>query len=136
MANAALSGASPAALKQFLGVSIGLLRCISIYIYILYIYIYLHSIPILIGHLVSNVARQTDIRTTRLLQASSHDSSSIDPNIAPRLEKLQKRREQREREHWAVEKQVVRLPASSGAPPAIELEALPLQTVEGLLLRS
>ena len=47
---------------------------LHIYIYILYIY--LHPIPILIGHLVSNVARQTDIRTTRLLQASSHDSSS------------------------------------------------------------
>lgn len=48
--------------------------------------------------------------------------SGASPAALKQLEKLQKRREQREREHWAVEKQVVRLPASSGAPPAIELE--------------
>lgn len=46
--------------------------------------------------------------------------SGASPAALKKLEKLQKRREQRE--HWPVEKQVVRLPASSGAPPAIELE--------------
>eukprot|EP00913_Durusdinium_trenchii_P035968 g33652.t1 len=42
------------------------------------------------------------------------------PAAQKQLEKLQKRREQREQ--WPAEKQIVRLPASSGAPPAIELE--------------
>lgn len=48
----------------------------------------------------------------------------MDVSPSLRLEKLQKRREQRDREQWPVEKQIVRLPASSGAPPAIELEDL------------
>jgi len=48
--------------------------------------------------------------------------SGASPAALKQLEKLQKRREQRDREQWPVEKQIVRLPASSGAPPAIELE--------------
>ena len=79
MANAALSGASPAALKKSLGME------------------------------------------------HQETASEVSPSVSilawvSRLEKLQKRREQISREHWPVEKQVVHLPASSGAPPAIELE--------------
>eukprot|EP00438_Fugacium_kawagutii_P013780 Skav232257 [mRNA] locus=scaffold273:165042:167467:- [translate_table: standard] len=46
--------------------------------------------------------------------------SGASPAALKKLETLRKRREHRET--WPVEKQVVRLPASSGAPPAIELE--------------
>ena len=63
-----------ASLQMYLYLYIYIHMYICIYVYMYHI-IYLHSIPILIGHLVSNVARETGIRSTRLLQASSHDSS-------------------------------------------------------------